>query len=258
VSVSGDASTLSPTDTDADADTDTDTDTDADALSYDAADLAVDDALACSGPATPPPSTCAAGPLEGEECNPVCQTGCACGTCVLVEGHAKCRQSAGSGKTGELCDPQASNPCAPGLACLAEPCLTNQGRCYKLCASANQCDGQACTIDIYDQAGSQTRYTACDVAPQGCDPIANTGCPAAGLACFAVTGSTLCDCPSRAGPVHSACALYSDCLPGLICVSSGPTPTCEILCRVSRPSCPSRSVCVPTASGSDLGFCSTM
>jgi hypothetical protein len=211
--------------------------------------------------APPPPPLCLYAPYAGEVCNPVCQTGCAGGHCVLSDGHARCDDSPASLKVGELCPLLASGDrCAPGLVCLAESCLGgHSGRCYRLCASNDQCGGTACTIPIEDSRGEPSAYTACDVGPTRCDPVANTGCPSPELACYVVSsGDTICDCQTGAAPVHAACQVYTDCLPGLICAAGlvgETTPTCNGVCSRANPACPQGQSCIPASTGGDYGLC---
>jgi hypothetical protein len=82
------------------------------------------------------------------------------------------------------------------------------------------------------------------------------------MACYLVSdGATVCDCPTQAAPVHSACAVYTDCFPGLICISGvngSTTPTCEATCAVANPACPQGEQCVPVTPGANYGYCAAM
>jgi hypothetical protein len=209
--------------------------------------------VVCTNPPVTP--ICAEAPTAGTRCNPSCQTGCECGRCNIVGKVADC-VPAGVKTLGQTCNP-AADDCAPGFICLQEACGGGTlGRCYKHCATTDQCGGTICQIPIQDSTGNDTGYRACDVAPQTCDPIAKTGCPAPALNCY-VSGSstTVCDCPNRPadmGGLDAACTIYSDCAPGLVCVSTGPGGArCRPLCLIAAPAC---NNCIASGLGK-YGYC---
>lgn len=193
---------------------------------------------------------------QGESpCDPVCQTGCACGLrCVASGATPQCVPPATvtpAKLEGDICDPSAADSCAPGYVCAPEPCGVNLGRCYQYCRDSSQCGAQACR----SHAGI-TRQV-CNLAPAGgtsvCDPIANTGCESPILACYisADPKKTICDCP---GTKHAkngeSCNISQDCDMGLTCLSVQPDPShpkCVPLCGPSSPQC--ATDCVMLGSG---------
>src|SRR5262249_54513079 len=110
-----------------------------------------------------------------------------------------------------------------------------------------------CQVPVLDGAGHDTGYKVCDLASQACDPIGDTGCPDASLHCYLTsTQQTLCDCPSRMQMLNQDCALYNDCAPGLVCVTTGGVSRCLSVCDQTVPSCSGRT-CSPI--GSLYGYC---
>src|SRR4051812_8681794 len=88
------------------------------------------DGMCTSGPVQP---ICDDQPGPGQQCNPACQTGCACGRCNVVDGAAVCTP-AGTQALGAKCNPNpGSDDCAAGLICLEETCGNRLGRCYRHC-----------------------------------------------------------------------------------------------------------------------------
>ena len=216
--------------------------------------------VTCSSPAVT--HLCEDAPKSGADCNPTCQTGCACGRCNVIGPTPICSTSTGNVGLGQVCTPGAKDNCQAGFICLLESCGTNLGRCYQHCTTAAQCGtGRLCEIPILDgTTGRDTGYRTCSLAPQMCNPAATstTGCPNAALSCFLNTdATTFCDCPNAPGAILGAvCDNYNDCLPGLVCTSStGSVGThCRQSCTVSGPACATGQRCVPV--GSTYGYCS--
>jgi hypothetical protein len=220
---------------------------------------------AVGGPdSTVSPASCPQAPLPGEACSPACQTGCSAGRCTVVAGHATCVPNGGVAQPGEICaGGVAPDECAAGSICRAETCGHAVARCYKLCFEKQQCGGdRLCNVPIDDATnGGTTPYSACDLGPSVCNPVARTGCLSPALTCFAGSdGQTYCDCPTGAGHVQDPCALYSDCSAGLVCLGGANGalgPSCQRLCETASPSCPNGEACVSFAGpGSAYGFCS--
>lgn len=225
----------------------------------------------CSSP--PVTALCQAPPPAGKACNPACQTGCDCGRCNVVGDAPACVPS-GAKALGEICTAGDADNCAPGLICLLEACGNGLARCYRHCTVDAQCTNTICTIPIENAQGADTGFKTCDVPPQTCDPINNTGCPDPALNCYLTSNNlTLCDCPSNPNPTqqgmnNASCTIYSDCAPGFVCISNVnglAGPHCHFACNLMRPSCPSKAgvdggvatatSCVPTGNGSMYGYC---
>jgi hypothetical protein len=215
------------------------------------------DASVCTSPPVTP--VCQDSPPAGHECNPACQTGCECGRCNLVGSVARCT-APGARTLGQVCTLSSDN-CAAGLVCLAEACGNVLGRCYQFCNGNAQCNGTICQIVVQDMSGADSSFRACDLAPQDCNPVSNTGCPDPALNCYVTsTSQTLCDCPNVTPPRMSgdSCMLYNDCAAGYVCISgvgglSG--ARCYAVCDVGNPACPLGRACIPTSAGSKYGYC---
>jgi hypothetical protein len=167
-------------------------------------------------------------------CDPVCQTGCACGQRCLVEAAGLgCATGAGQKLQGQVCQPGLDD-CAPGLACVQESCGTNLGRCRRMCRDATVCrGGAACTRPVLLANQMPSGQRACDLGDEPCDPYAATGCPDPALHCY-VTGpsQTSCDCPSGAAATEGQpCSAYNDCAVGLACIQTGGASRCMRLCQ---------------------------
>lgn len=175
-------------------------------------------------------------------CDPVCQTGCACGQrCLVLEAGLGCSTASGAKALGRICQPGADE-CRPGLACLAESCGTNLGRCRRMCRDASVCTGGgSCTRPILLANLTPSGQNACDLGDEKCDPYATSGCPDPSLHCY-VTGPshTSCDCPSTPGSEGTegqVCSAYNDCAVGLACIQAGGSSRCMRLCQ-SAADCP--------------------
>ena len=219
----------------------------------------LDDRVVSDSVCSAPPALCAAGPAVGDVCNPACQTGCDCGRCNVVDGKAKCVPT-GTVELGDVCTPGGADNCAPGLICLLESCGNGLARCYRHCTTNDQCAGTACTIALDDGKGGATTFTACDVPPRTCDPVAQIGCPNPTLNCYLTSANqTLCDCPTKQGMNNAPCGLYSDCAPGYVCTSGVgglAGPHCQFVCNVANPSCSALTPhCVPAGTGAQYGYC---
>ncbi|HEY4187277.1 MAG TPA: hypothetical protein VGP07_19530 [Polyangia bacterium] len=189
-------------------------------------------------------------------CDPVCQTGCACGErCEVSPGGLKCASVTSSIALGAVCDPDA-DACAPGLACLMEACGANLGRCYRLCRDDLNdltCGTTGvCGTPVLLPDGNPSGQRVCDLGSQPCDPYARTGCVDPALNCY-VTGpnQATCDCPTTSGPpakVGDACTTYNGCDVGLACLqfSAGGPRSCVKLCETAT-DCPG-SACLPFGS----------
>lgn len=213
----------------------------------------------CQVPAPAP--LCQSQPAAGAECDPVCQNGCACGRCNVSGAGVTCSSVPGPKLLGEVCALGAADNCGAGLVCLQESCGNLLGRCYRFCATEAQCNGTLCQAFVQDKDGNDTPYKFCDLAPQACDPVNNTGCPSPSLNCYVTSASqTLCDCPNdpaNQGNIRDACTLYSDCKPGLVCVSNVGGLAgghCWAVCEAGK-SCQGGVPCVPLGTNGKYGYC---
>jgi hypothetical protein len=205
---------------------------------------------------TPDAGACSIPLAAGQECIPSCQ-GCACGRCNVVQGVAKCNQTAGTKDINDVCNP-TKDDCKAGLYCQPECNTVGLGRCYKFCSAGTDCPDGFCATAARDTAFNVTSFRICDVAPQACDPIAQTGCPTdfGVLSCYhSLFGNTYCDCKGT-GKVGDTCSANNDCAPGETClqVSGSAQIQCELLCPDSPTTCPSTESCV--ASDGAFGYCS--
>lgn len=208
----------------------------------------------CALPVVTP--SCQDPPKAGQTCNPACQKGCACGRCNVVGKDTAC-VAVGAIKLGDLCKLGAGDDCAPGLICRKEACGNGLARCYQHCTKPEQCSSPFCQLSIDDDVGNATGFTVCDVALRACDPVTNSGCPAAALNCYLTGASdTLCDCPAnptKPAQIGEPCNFYNDCAGGLYCIGAVVAARCHFVCDVMNPSCGNNGQCVPL--GSKFGYC---
>jgi hypothetical protein len=218
------------------------------------------DASMCTVPAVTP--LCQDAPQTGQACNPSCQLGCMCGRCNVNGSGASVCTTVGAKTLGQTCTIGNGDDCGAGLICLREVCGNLLGRCYQHCSRDEQCGGRICQITVQDSAGSPTSFKACDLAPQTCNPVDNTGCPNPALNCYVSSSNeTLCDCPNdpgQQGHTGDTCMFYNDCAPGFLCISNVgglAGPHCHPVCDLNAPVCPTLNHCVSTGS-SNYGVCS--
>lgn len=184
----------------------------------------------CANPVAP---LCAPSDLSSV-CDPVCQTGCACGQrCLVQAAGLGCATATGQKVQGQVCQPGIEE-CGPGLVCVQESCGTNLARCRRMCRDATVCaEGAACTHPVLLANQTQSGQRACDLGDEPCDPYAATGCPDPALHCY-VTGPsrTSCDCASGAELTEGqTCSAYNDCAVGLACIQAGGSSRCMQLCQ---------------------------
>jgi hypothetical protein len=213
--------------------------------------------------ATPVASLCSPDAGVGNDsCNPVCQTGCTCARCnVGADSTAACGGLVGTKTLGAICTLGAGDDCAPGFICLKQKCGTSLGRCYRHCATDDQCNGGFCQASIPDKDGNPTSHMVCNLAPSDCDGLKGTGCPSAALNCYVTGNKTLCDCPSAApkpGQLNDPCVFYNDCAAGYMCIANVAglmTPHCQPVCDIISGMCITGRHCV--ANGPKYGYCDT-
>ena len=201
--------------------------------------------------ATPIAPLCSGSTTTG--CDPVCQTGCACGLkCGVTPSGATCSAPLGTKGTGAICQLGADD-CAPGDVCMRELCGTNLGRCYRYCRAGDLCAGFGCNTTVTLDTGATTQQ-ACNLSDSTCNIYDGTGCPDLALKCYASGTHSKCDCPSPSGPplgVGDPCFNYNDCGTGLMCLTVGGSTQCHQLCRTSA-DC-GGTICMPL--GTIGGYC---
>lgn len=218
------------------------------------------EAPACALPVVK--ATCATEPASGQECNPACQ-GCACGRCNVVNGMAVCNRTAGSKAINDICD-LTTDDCKAGLYCQPECNTPGFGRCYQFCSTAGDCpQGINCSTAARDQTTTslQTTFKVCDLQPQSCDPIGQTGCPSSPssgdiLGCYySFLGQPRCDCKGTT-PTGMDCSTNNSCAPGETCLGVGGSmkAKCVQLCLLSGGSCTSGS-CMTFDGDNTYGYC---
>ena len=187
----------------------------------------------CANPITPMCTTGAGAPAG---CDPVCQTGCACGLrCSVTTAGLGCASPIGARGMGDICDPNADQ-CAPGFVCLEESCGTNLGRCYRYCRDASMCGTNGvCGTPVDLPSGGSSGQRACNLGDYSCDAFLRTNCPDPAFSCFVTgPGHSTCDCPSGMNRQEGdTCVSYNDCAPGLACFTVAGATTCHRLCRTA-------------------------
>jgi hypothetical protein len=204
-----------------------------------------------------PDAGCTTTPAAGQPCTPACQFGCECGRCNIVQGMAACNQTAGSKDINDICD-LTKDDCKAGLYCQPECNTSGFGRCYKLCLTKADCWNDVCSAAARDMNMQPTAFKVCDIAPQDCDPIAQTGCPPSGnvLSCYdSVFGMPYCDC-TGAAPVGTDCMNNNNCAPGETCLSLSSGTKCVQLCAISGNTCRAPDTCTNVGDNT-YGYCST-
>jgi|HubBroStandDraft_6_1064221.scaffolds.fasta_scaffold75301_2 hypothetical protein len=197
----------------------------------------------------PPPASkagCSSTSTASQACDPVCQTGCACGFCGVTSGAIKCLSLAeGTKDVGAICNPQSQSDCKPGLFCRAECQTTTVGRCYQFCVSSNDCTAPS----LCNASSPDSPLSLCSLPSQQCDPIALTGCEStpSALACYAENNAQACECPGTIA-AGIKCAFASQCVPGYTCISLTATadPTCQKVCLSASDCTPPATCSSPT------------
>ena len=210
--------------------------------------------------AGPPPmmSGCPMGPCDVAT-GAGCMAGEACYFLSPAEGEPSVPicQPAGAGTDGATC--ASYGDCASGYFCAASG---SSGVCRKMCCMNNdaQCpSGQTCQVQLVDAAGNPSGVGLCR-GSDGCDVLAQTGCPE-GEGCYPVgTGST-CAMPrpgAEGGGQGATCMTANGCNAGFICAGSGDESTCSQACSLAdggEPSCADGFVCGMLTGITEFGIC---
>ena len=194
----------------------------------------------CAFPAPLAKVDCSSSLATGQPCDPICQTGCACGFCGVKSRVIECLPvTEGTKDVGAICDPQSQADCKPGLFCRAECQTTTVGRCYQFCASATDCVAPS----LCNASSPDSPLSLCSLPSQQCNPIALTGCESTPsvLACYAENSAQACEC---VGTIAAGlkCQFASQCVPGYTCIM--PTATADATCQKV---CLSTNDCTPPA-----------
>jgi hypothetical protein len=129
--------------------------------------------------------------------------------------------------------------------------------CHRYCLTNADCvgDGSRCVLDL---PGIEEGLCTKD-----CDPIAQTGCPAAGTKCdVGVDGGAFSQCTGLGTSVQGdPCTTSYTCAAGLTCTSVNAGPTqCYTWCDVDNAVCPAQTACTPfgtpvVIAGTEYGIC---
>jgi hypothetical protein len=241
--------------------------------SADGGDAAADAGM-CASPYGPFPGC--APPANRTTCDPVCQSGCACGErCKLASGMPTCSAEGPSFVAQyDSCDPK-DDRCSPGTICLQEsPDHPACGaHCYRHCRSDADCGSNAkCTIEV-QFGNSLTTSKVCSPPADACNPFGPARCslstarPYPTFGCYVMSATypdtAICDCAGTT-PVGQACTYEHECEPGAECVLFGTARLCRKVCKVGLPAgspvavggCPlAAPTCTPFPGSSQFGYC---
>jgi hypothetical protein len=227
----------------------------------------VAEAQAPFGPfATCPPPTSLS---PGDQCDPVCQSGCLCGQrCQLLGDQAghynfKC----GTPPTGTLLDnfqpcDTSNDLCKPGLSCLLPPPQsTGCGpQCNRYCRRNVDCPTDS-LCGLGAEISGQQSILICTPPAVACNPILQTVAPAcssslAGNTCYVFSSEqpdqTMCDCAGTIA-AGAVCTDLHSCVAGYECAGG----KCQKLCLLptSGLACPVGQTCVALNSSTKYGTC---
>jgi hypothetical protein len=218
---------------------------------------------------------CSASMGASGACDPVCQSGCACGEkCVNPGGGNKCAPITMPIRGHyESCDP-VNDRCRPGDVCLPEFRPVCGSHCYRFCRVDSDCGMIArCTGEAQDDAGNLL-YKVCSakIEQPGCNPTGAAPCglsagpdrqgPAFG--CYMLShehsDETVCECAGTQ-PEGAACEREYQCVPGNECLKIGTETKCRKLCTAEGGGvlppvlCGIGQRCIPFPSGRKHGYC---
>jgi len=159
----------------------------------------------------------------------------------------------------------AASDCADGLECV-DDCGAGKGaRCFRLCATNDDCPDSACS-----RMAPASGHLICEIAYTTCDPTDPTAASCAGAAerCYLLSGgtslsgrsATVCDaCSLDARGAGMPCSDSRACAPGLVCPSEGSVAVgggfCWHLCDLTmgNAGCQNGQAC--RAFGTKWGYC---
>jgi hypothetical protein len=214
-------------------------------------------------------------PAGGTTCDPVCQSGCACGERCRLEGGKVACHAEGSTFVEQYasCDPK-DDRCRPGTLCLQEsPDQAACGaHCYRHCRADSDCPNARCSI-LVQFGGSSSTYKVCSTPVDACDPFGPARCspaasrPSPTFGCYVLSDTypdlPTCDCAGTV-PLGQPCMFQRECAPGAECVLAGGLRTCRRVCKVGAPAgtaldlggCPTASpTCLPFPGATLFGYC---
>jgi hypothetical protein len=217
---------------------------------------------------------CSASPGPSGACDPVCQSGCACGEkCVNPGGGNTCTTIAMPVQLNyDSCNPDADR-CRPGSVCLPEFQDRCGAHCYRFCRVDTDCGMNArCTGEAQDPAGNPL-YRVCSAKIEPCNPtgVAPACGPGAGpdrlapaFGCYILShmhpDETVCECAGLL-PEGAACEREYQCVPGLECLRVAGEPRCRKLCTLEGGGvlppvvCPLGQRCMAFTNARKYGFC---
>jgi hypothetical protein len=217
---------------------------------------------------------CSASPGPSGACDPVCQSGCACGEkCVNPGAGNQCTPTLMPVQLNyDSCNP-ATDRCRPGSVCLPEFQDRCGAHCYRFCRVDTDCGMNArCTGEAQDPAGNPL-YRVCSAKIEPCNPtgVAPACGPGAGadrlapaFGCYILShmhpDETVCECAGLL-PEGAPCEREYQCVPGLECLKVGGETRCRKLCTLEGGGvlppvvCPLGQRCMPFMNARKYGFC---
>jgi hypothetical protein len=219
---------------------------------------------------------CSASPGPSGACDPVCQSGCACGEkCVNPGAGNICTATTMPVQLlYDSCDPGADR-CRPGAVCLPEFQPRCGAHCYRFCRADSDCEPNArCTGEAQDDAGNLL-YKVCsaEIAPCNptgpaptCGPGARADRRAPAFGCYILShmhpDETVCECAGVL-PEGSPCEREYQCVPGNECLKVGTDTRCRRLCTIeggvlASVACAPGEKCMPFPNARKFGYCSPL
>jgi hypothetical protein len=186
-------------------------------------------------------------------CDPVCQN-CGsggtqkCSINSLNPQQAACMANGSVGSGGTCTGDSNGDNCSAGFICL------NEGKCLQYCRADGDCLAYngACILGILWGGTTSTPFKACK-SPDGCDPVANTGCTSGG--CFLYSNDLQTFCVTAGTGGQGADCTSVGCQGGYLCVDRGSGYKCQKVCTLNPPgSCPT-GTCQSVGGLTNYGSC---